>query len=175
MVTILNKVLLLLSSITYCILDESNIRILPYRPGNEPFQIIGIFSNCNDKDQDNSSQFRMNANACRYHARNIAQQKNKIADYIEEYHVTRPDLFGFWDYLFKKRRKWSLDDVEYIDFEVCSSKDAAQVAMDIALDKKYFVTNETSSPPKFDGLDIDNWWRIKVLTVVLFTGSYIIV
>jgi len=175
MAALLNKVIYLLTGLTSCIF-EPTIKMLPYRPGNEPFQIIGIFSNCNNNrtqtnHPNNSSQFRIHANACQHHMRYIAQRRHEIADYIVEYHLENTDLLGSWKYLFNKRRRWSEDDVQYIEFEICTPEDAARLAIDIVLDQKYFVNNKTHTPPYFDSLEIKNWWMItKVLAVVLFTG-----
>lgn len=165
----------ILNTIIYCILlSVANIRqcvqgeYKEYSPGGEPFQIIGIFSNCSDRNP-RSKEFRR-ATICKKSIEWVAGNKEYVGNATKKYHR---EIWkkGYFDERYL--REWTLDDIEYISFDVCTHEDATRLALDIMLGQQYYVTDKLQGLPRWrsNGLDHGWQWTQKILAVLLHTNN----
>jgi len=137
-----------------------------YRPGGEAFQIIGIFSNCSRSSRE---EFR-SADVCKKSIEWVATNREFIGNATKLYH--REILkSGYFDDRY--RRDWSLNDIDYISFDVCTHEDATRLALDIMLGRQFYVTDKYQKFPRWRNNNLADWWMWtqKILAVMMHTNS----
>ena len=66
----------------------------------------------------------------------------------------------------------SPDDIQFIMFKICTFKDAVRIGLDLKLNQKYFVSNQTR--PKWNGHRIKNWqYASKLFQILIFASKEI--
>jgi len=140
-----------------------------YRPGGEAFQIIGIFSNCSRSSR--REEFR-STTVCKKSIEWVATNKEFIGNATMFYH--REILkSGYFDDRYQGA--WSLNDIDYIPFDVCTQEDATRLALDIMLGRQFYVTDKYQKVPMWRNSFLGCWWiwTHKILAVMLHTNTYI--
>jgi len=143
------------------------------RPGNEPFQLIGIFSDCSGNRNHNMSgfenttqhkEFLQNSKVCRKSMDWVVENKEFVANSTEAYHrMMKSDYF-------RHKRRWSMNDVEYLSYAVCSQEDAMWLAAEILLNPVFYVTDRYQKSPLWKSIHISSYsWTTKILAMALYT------
>jgi len=142
-----------------------------HQPGNEPFLILGIFSNCNNQ-KNNKAKIKIfeNANVCQKSIDWTHDNIELTMNNTEQYHRT---LGTDWFKYYGPVKSWDPTDIKYISFNVCTSSDGVRLASDIILDPRFHVSNHQSGNlPRWMHLYIDNWQRqTRVLSVLMYTDK----
>ena len=136
-----------------------------FNPGGEPFQFIGIFSNCNNSVKSSIATYQQNVNVCKKSMDWVMEKKDFIANNIELYHRLYNSSY------FKHPRKWTIDNVEYLTYYVCTPEESVSLAVEILLNRKYFI-RLTERVPMWRDIYVLNGERTsKILAMVLYTEA----
>jgi len=111
-----------------------------FNPGGEPFQLIAIFSNCNNNLHPSTTSYYQTAQVCKKSMDWVMENKDFVANGTEVYNRAYKNPY------FKHPRKWSVDNVEYLSYDVCTQEDGARLAVEIVLNRKYFVNITNGFP-----------------------------
>ena len=120
--------------------------------------IIGIFQRCHNEENSTLT----NGSICQ-----------KAID------VAYENRTFFWDHI-QKTSQFDINnlmgpaDVEYLSYEVCSIEDSEQLGLSLKLNERFFVSNKTENPPKWNGKKIKHWHQVsRILHVLIFASKEI--
>lgn len=135
-------------------------------PGGEPFQLIGIFSNCKKSNNNlSTSSYYETADVCKKSIDWVIENKEFVANGTYLFYRTYKKAY------FKHDKMRSTDNVEYLSYDVCTEEDGARVAVEILLNRKHFVKYTTKIPNWRNGYILFGERTSKVLAVVLYTEA----
>ena len=143
-----------------------------YQPGKQPILLIGIFSNCNVKNNSITQEdaFQHESHVCRSSIDWVIEHKNFVNNKTQAYHKEKnTGYFQYW-----RGEPNYLDNIRYIAFEICTQGEAVGLALELVLGRKYHVQDIYQRYPTWRGREIDDWERAtRVMAVMLYTTDSI--
>jgi len=129
-------------------------------PGGEPMLFISIFHQCPRRSGNISTTASQLCRAC-------VQSANK-------------NKHSYWNFILKNNKLkinqlMNADDFQLIEFTYCSNTEAIQIAINLKLNKTFFVKNDQTSKqkePKWNRRGIKNWQKTsRVVYVIVYTSE----
>jgi len=160
-------VLIATSSLVVYFLFIRNVMLNRFNPGGEPFQFIGIFSNCNNNLHPSATNYYQTAQVCKKSMDWVMENKDFVANATELFHRTHKSGY------FNRQRKWTVDNVIFLTYDICTQEEGVKLAVEILLNPNYFVNVTTPFPMWRDSYIMNGYKTPKILAVVLYTEAKI--
>eukprot|EP00111_Clytia_hemisphaerica_P019469 TCONS_00057431-protein len=166
-----SRILRLTATLYFIIQHSSQASKHPFRPGGQRHLLVSIHQSCSANATINRTLLNREAEIAYRTSQSIFHPSNQ--DIINDLLLRR-----FWAYKHIKDRGFTIDDIEFIPYDICDEQDLASVFSEILLSRKFHLKaeNDQQYPSWRDGvIDNNHWQRLsRILAVIIYADNWLV-